>query len=49
MKRILCYFGIHDWRSDSDYFIGIAATKEVCLFWWECKRCYKTKLKHITR
>lgn len=46
---LACKVGMHQWRSDSDYFIGIANTTEICLFWWQCERCGLSKLKHITR
>lgn len=52
MKRwglLKCWIGLHDWHSDSDYFIGIASVSEICLFWWTCDRCGKSKLKHITK
>ena len=45
---LLCHLGIHKWKSDSDYFFGCSTNREITLIWWECQRCYCTRLKHIT-
>lgn len=47
--RLACRIGMHRWRFDSDYFMGIAQCTEVCLFWRTCERCGVSQLKHITR
>lgn len=47
--NFMCAIGIHQWKSDSDYFTSNAGGGEVCLFWWECVHCHASKLKHITR
>lgn len=49
VRRLTCVLGLHKWQSDSDYFIGVNSCHEVCLFWWTCQSCGKSKLRHITR
>lgn len=46
---LACKIGMHRWRSDSDYFVGIAKMKEITLVWWQCERCAHSKLKCILR
>lgn len=48
MKRILCFFGIHQWKFFQHIFVTTDGGDPV-ICWKQCKRCAESKIVHILK